>query len=701
MPDTKHIIDSAILIVHDDHAKATDLAECLTDLGYTATISSAQQAIEKAAVTHPDLALIDLGPLGDTDGVEVAEQIGTQIPLVYMMDEAEEDLLQRAEATRPFGYVIEPIDERQLHLTIQTALSRHKTEVALQETIGEQNEKTQLMETVFESMDEGLAVADASGRLVLGNSRVEQILGLGILDIEPSEWSKAYGAFYLDKKTQLPTEKLPLVRAIQGETIDEIEVFVQNEKRPDGIYVSARSCPLLDNNNEVKGGIVVFSDITKYRIAEIELERTIKKLQNQSELMETTFNSISDAVIIADETGEPIYVNPSVKRIAGTDIHPNKWPEQYGFFHLDRETPIKPEDRPLYRAVFHGEITENEDIFIRNENRPDGVYLRMNACPLRNETGEIRGGVVTFRDVTDQMIAEEALVQAFAHGRLEIVDTILHNIGNAINSVTIGIDTIQQNMSDNPIARRFNALADAIKARESDWINYIQNDPQGQQVLPFVIALAEDFARQQAELAKTFDRVKDRAVHIADIVRTQRALGASTMTRKDITLQNALQSAIKVLQESILKRNIEIQVDCENAPKEIRIQESQFHQMMVNLIKNSIEAIDECAAAGQLKESPCIQIRAYIEGEFLNIDVRDNGIGIDIPDTKRIFAAGYTTKGAGNGLGLHSVANFVIGSGGQIHPLSDGIGKGTTMRVMLRLSSLTATRDIPEGQIEK
>ena len=50
-----------------------------------------------------------------------------------------------------------------------------------------------------------------------------------------------------------------------------------------------------------------------------------------------------------------------------------------------------------------------------------------------------------------------------------------------------------------------------------------------------------------------------------------------------------------------------------------------------------------------------------------------------------MFNAGYTTKKNGSGLGLHSAANFVIGSGGSIRPLSDGIGHGTTMRVTLRL----------------
>ena len=89
-----------------------------------------------------------------------------------------------------------------------------------------------------------------------------------------------------------------------------------------------------------------------------------------------------------------------------------------------------------------------------------------------------------------------------------------------------------------------------------------------------------------------------------------------------------------------------------------------------------------------------------MEGEFLHLDVTDNGIGIDLEKTnaKMIFSAGYTTKDEGSGLGLHSAANFVIGSGGRIQPLSEGLGKGATMRVMLRLSAVVPPPPPPPAQ---
>ena len=327
-------------------------------------------------------------------------------------------------------------------------------------------------------------------------------------------------------------------------------------------------------------------------------------------------------------------------------------------------------------------------MFVCNPKVPEGVFISVSGRPLQGEEGIEKGGVVVFRDVTHRVIAEEALTQAFAQGRLEIVETILHNIGNAINSVTVGINVLQENLVENPLIRRFSALADMVRMQQGDWVDYIKDDPKGQQVLPFMIALAADFVDQNNKAVETLERVSERVTHIVDIIRTQRSANQSNMTWKNIDLQQTIWSTVKLQQETIDKRGIQVHIDCDNAPVEIRVQESQFHQMLVNLVKNSIEAIDERTRSGELNETPRISISAYISGDFLCLDVTDNGIGIAQKNLKLIFTAGYTTKQAGTGVGLHSSANFVIGSGGQIYPLSEGIGKGTTMRIMLRRSSV-------------
>jgi len=373
--------------------------------------------------------------------------------------------------------------------------------------------------------------------------------------------------------------------------------------------------------------------------------------------------------------------------MGAVDTASDEWSDTYGLFFPDRVTPFPSEELPLALAL-QGETTDDVEMFVRNPNVPDGVFISVSGRPIRDETGTDKGGVAVFRDVTHRVIAEEALMQAFAQGRLEIVETILHNIGNAINSVTVGINVLQENLVGNQLINRFSALADMVKAHREDWVDFIKNDPKGQQVLPFMIALAADFTDQNERVIKTLERVGERVTHIIDIIRTQRSSNQSSMARKTIDLQQAIWSAVKLQQDSIDKRRIQVDVDCENAPQEIQIQESQFQQMLVNLLKNSIEAIDELIQSGGLNETPRIEIKAYTNEDFLCLDVTDNGIGIEQKNSRLIFNAGYTTKDSGTGLGLHSSANFVIGSGGQIRALSEGIGKGATMRIMMRCSSV-------------
>ena len=576
------------------------------------------------------------------------------------------------------------------------------TESELRQTVDRLQEQTQLMETVFNSMDEGIIVGDVNGRQLFRNPSADRISGTRTVRARPSEWAKVYGIFHPDKDTYLSVDDNPLVRATRGLSTDNFEAFVRNEYKPDGVYVSVIGRPLRSKEtDEVTAGVIVFRDITKSKETEAQLKRTIAELRRQTHAMETIFNSISDGVVVADENGQFTVFNPSAERIVGigmTEESPDQWTDRYGIFFPDRETPIPMEELPLVRAI-RGEASDEVEMFIRNPRVPEGVYISVSGRPLHDDSGIAKGGVIVFRDVTGRVLAEEALSQAFAQGRLEIVDTILHNIGNAINSVATGVGTIHGQLARNELVHRLSALARAAEVHQEDWIEYLKSDPQGQRVLPFILALAKDFAAQNAQLTRTVERVENRVAHIVDIIRTQRSLDSGAMARKDIGLRRTITDAVKLLQDSIAKRGIEIEIDCENAPREIRIQESKFHQMMVNLVKNAVEAIDELAKSDGHEVNPSIRIRAYVQEDFLVVDVIDSGIGIEEKQSKIIFAAGYTTKEKGSGLGLHSIANFIIGSGGQIHALSSGTGKGTTMRVMLRLASVTLKSSAVEEDI--
>ena len=703
--------NAEILIVEDDETVAADLEECLKKMEYTisALAFDGRTAVEYAGNAPSDLALVDLDLHGDLDGPEVCDELGRgfDVPVVYLTDVAEGDLFDRSQATNPYGYVLKPFDPRQLHLNIQTALRLHERErrhrekrVRLEQSIEESICHAELMETVFNSMGEGVVAVDEDGAILFHNSSGPRIGGSHPLEKDIARWPEKYGVFQPDGKTVLGEDLNPLMLALRGQSTEETEFLIRNPQKPEGVQVSVNARPLRDQAGLPKGGVAVIRDVTKLKQAEARLERTVAKLQEQAELMETILKSISDGIIVADTSGKFLYVNPGARQIVGVDINdgfPDDCAARHGVYFPDRETPMKMEDLPLMRAIRHGESTDEKDVFIRNEKKQDGVYIRMSARPLLDKSGEIRGGVVIFRDVTERVLAEEALSRAFDQGRLEMVDTILHNIGNAINSVTTGIETVRRKLTIDQAGRRLSALATAIGAHRNDWIDYIANDPQGRKVMPFIIRLAEDFGRRNDELMNTVVRVRDRANRIADIIRTQRTLDPSNMDRKDIDLYDALSGALRVLRDTLNNRGIRADVECENAPRQIRVRESQFHQMLVNLVKNSIEAIDELATLHGLLESPHIRVVASNVNEHLVLEVIDNGIGIQNEDTRALFTPGFTTKKSGSGLGLHSAANFVIASGGRIEPVSAGSGMGTTMRVTWPLPSVASRLDAESG----
>ena len=562
--------------------------------------------------------------------------------------------------------------------------------------------QNRLMEAVLESISDGVIVADRNGRYVIYNRSARRIQGPPLSSHESGTASEQYGFYTLDQSTHVPADELALPRALRNEATANMELYVRNRQRPDGAWVQVSGNPMRDQSGAVRGGVIVVHDVTAERKTEAALRRTTDALRSQTRTMEIVFDSISDGVVAADGEGRFTLFNPAARRMVGkgmTNAGTDRWSEEYGIFFVDGETRVPTDELPLVRA-FRGESIDDVALFVRNESIPDGVYVSVNGRPLRGapqEEGseEARGGVITFRDVTQQVRTEEALLQAFSQGRMEVLDTILHSIGNAINSVAVGTGTIREELQDDQALRGLRALAQAVAAQGDDWIGYLQHDPQGRRVRPFISALAEQFGTQHDRMQRSVERVSARVAHIVHIIRTQRSLGGPAPVFKDVDLRQTVIDAGKVLQESLRRRAIELQIDCGSSPVTVRIQESRFHQMLVNLVKNAIEAIDQQGR----RQGGVVRIVAQVQGGTLQLEVTDSGIGLEPERLRTIFSPGYTTKAEGSGLGLHSAANYVIGSGGSIEALSDGIGHGTTMRVRLRFPGVPRSQAPPGSAV--
>ncbi|MDP3250900.1 MAG: response regulator [Hydrogenophaga sp.] len=126
-----------ILIVEDETIVAFNLQQRLTQLGYDVPVVavSGQESLDLIGQTRPDLVLMDIHIEGDIDGIEVAALLkkNNPVPVIYLTAYSEDSTLERARKTSPYGYLIKPFSERELHATIQMALERHTVEEALVE----------------------------------------------------------------------------------------------------------------------------------------------------------------------------------------------------------------------------------------------------------------------------------------------------------------------------------------------------------------------------------------------------------------------------------------------------------------------------------------------------------------------------------------------------------------------------------------
>lgn len=164
-----------ILVVEDERMIAEDIIESLSDLGYRVpcTVASGREALQKTQEYKPDLILMDIMLKGEWDGIQTAEEIHKvhDCALIYLTAFTDQAVLQRAKITSPFGYILKPFREKELHAMVEISLYRHEQE-------RQSRERQQLILNTLSHSQEAIVVIDEQGLIHFLNQQAAFLTGL-------------------------------------------------------------------------------------------------------------------------------------------------------------------------------------------------------------------------------------------------------------------------------------------------------------------------------------------------------------------------------------------------------------------------------------------------------------------------------------------------------------------------------------------
>lgn len=239
------------------------------------------------------------------------------------------------------------------------------------------------LRAIFESLPTGILVANAEGRLLLVNSAAERILstdggeGRGPYD-------SVCGWYEADQITVLPTERLPLARAVRGEAVVEELVFVRSVEQREGFWLRVNGWPLKDPDGVVSGGVVTFHDFTQAR-------ESLHMLQ----LLSRVVGETGDSVVITDTEGRIRYVNPAFESTSG-------YSKEEALGQTPRILKSGLHDAEFYRQLWsrlkHGQPSRG--MVINRRKSGELYWSQQMITPMQDESGRMTHFVSVSRDIT-------------------------------------------------------------------------------------------------------------------------------------------------------------------------------------------------------------------------------------------------------------------------------------------------------------
>jgi len=425
--------------------------------------------------------------------------------------------------------------------------------------------------------------------------------------------------------------------------------------RKDGTVVECEwyNSSLVDEAGRLRSILSLILDVTARNEAEARLEEAKR-------LLDALMENVPEGIAIADASDMRIRaVSRYAERVLGgrhSEMRVAEVAARWRVYQADGVTPLKDEDLPLMRAMRNGEMVHDLEV-VQTDEAGGRVPILCNAAPIRDAGGNIVGGVVAWRDLTERKRAEERLRQA---QKLESIGLLAGGIAHDFNNILVGV------------------IGNASMAADT----LPPGHPAGEML----------------------ERIVQSGEHAAHLTRQMLAYsGKGRFVVEPLDLSAQVMEIAGLVRPSIPGK-VTLNLDLGRDLPPVEADRGQIQQVVMNLLLNAGEAIGG--------ETGLISVRTGVRGfgahevprelegaelrpgRYVFLEVRDTGCGMDGATRARIFDPFFTTKFTGRGLGLAAVAGILRGHQGAIRVTSEP-GNGSCFAVFFPAAEAGARAAAP------
>lgn len=323
---------------------------------------------------------------------------------------------------------------------------------------------------------------------------------------------------------------------------------------------------------------------------------------------------------------------------------------------------------------------EKESLMLRQAQDLEEVVERRTA-ELKEANRHLKEEIVERQkaEAERETMHNELVETSRRAGMAEVATSVLHNIGNVLNSINVAATHLTEMLRQSKSPKLVKAL-EMMKEHSDDLGAFLSADEKGKMLPEFMEQVARHIASEQAAAMKDLKFLTESIDHVKEVINTQQTFAKMGGVTQVVSLDTVVDDALRINTAGLERHRVDLTKEYEEIGP-VTVDKPRVLQILVNLISNAKYAI---AAASHTDRRIIVRIKKGDEGT-IKVEVSDTGVGIPRENLTKIFQHGFTTKKDGHGFGLHSAGLAAAEMGGTLTAHSEGPDKGATFTFTLPL----------------